>query len=329
MRRYYTLSLLGEVSQEIHQITFSRRILVIFCGVLMIGMTVFPFLISNHYQLKKNRPPNIRELTNIEKFQKKEIQQQDIQINHFTSEIRKLKTSLAMVQKSEKEVRLIANIGEADHASSIFGIGGSIGGDSDTILGPEQIDPMMGRKMFQEHEYVNNRRNIQPVDVEALEKKLGRRQNLLASTPIIYPSIGWETSGFGYQRSPFAGQRVFHKGLDIAAATGTSVVSPANGIITFAGPRGVWGITLIVEHGHGLVTQYSHLSKVEKTEGSQVKRGETIAYVGNTGKCFGPHLHYEVRLHGIPVNPKKYIMFTPSFIHEAFIQELQVKNKRS
>ncbi len=329
MRRYYTISLLGEASQEIHQITFSRRILIIFFGVFMIGMMAFPFLITNHYQLKKNRPPNIGELTNIEKFQKKEIQQQDIQINHFTSEIRKLKTSLAMVQKSEKEVRLIANIGEVDHASSIFGIGGSIGGDSDSILGSEQIDPMMGRKMFQENKFFNNRRSIQPGDVTDLERKLGRRRNLLASTPVICPSIGWETSGFGYQRSPFAGQRVFHKGLDIAAATGTSVVAPANGIITFAGPKGVWGITLIVEHGHGLVTRYCHLSKVKKSEGSQVRRGETIAYVGNTGKCFGPHLHYEVRLHGIPVNPKKYIMFTPSFIYEAFQKESQIKNKTS
>jgi murein DD-endopeptidase MepM/ murein hydrolase activator NlpD len=329
MRRYYTISLLGEVSQEIHQFTFSRRILVIFCGVFMIGLMAFPFLISNHYQLKKNRPLNIEELTNIEKFQKKEIQQQDIQISYFTSEITKLKTSLAGIQKSEKEVRLIANIGEVDHASSIFGIGGSIGGDSDSILSPEQIDPIMGRKIFQENGYSKIGSNRLPGDVEDLEKKMGGRRNLMASTPIICPSIGWETSGFGYQRSPFTGDRVFHKGLDIAAATGTPVVAPANGIITFAGSRGVFGIMLIVEHGHGLVTQYSHLSKVEKTEGSQVKRGETIAYVGKTGKCFGPHLHYEVRLHGIPVNPKKYILFTPSFIHAAFIQELQVKNKPS
>lgn len=328
MRRYYTLSLLGETSQEIYQISFTRRILVIFCGVFMIGMTTFPFLISNHYQLKKNQPPNAGELTNILKFQKKEIQQQDDQISHFVSEIRKLKTSLAGIQKSEKEVRLIANIGEADHASSIFGIGGSAGGDSDSVFGPEPFDPMAGRKMFQGNTDSRKERSAHPWE-ESLENKIGRKRNLLASTPVIWPSIGWETSGFGYQNSPFTGQRVFHKGLDIAAAIGTPVVAPANGIITFAGSRGVWGITLIVDHGHGLVTRYCHLSKVQKSEGSQVKRGETIAFIGNTGKCIGPHLHYEVRLHGIPVNPKKYILFTPSFIYEAFKKEFQEKDKRS
>jgi murein DD-endopeptidase MepM/ murein hydrolase activator NlpD len=294
-------------------------------GVLMIGMAALPFLMSNYKELKENRQFHPADLEKIAQSQQKEIQQQAIQLKYFASEMIKLRTALTGIKKFENNVRLIANISEVDHENSIFGIGGSIGGDSESILGAEDFYPGNGGNLFPEDGGEVTEAGVASGNAAPLEIKIGQRPGLLASTPIIYPSIGWETSGFGYHRSPLTGNREFHQGLDIAAAIGTPVVAPANGTITYAGSKGVWGITLIVEHGHGLVTRYCHLSKIIKPEGAQVKRGETIAHVGDSGKCVGPHLHYEVRLHGIPVNPQKYILFAPSYIHEAFVKASQKK----
>ena len=100
----------------------------------------------------------------------------------------------------------------------------------------------------------------------------------------------------------------FHKGLDIAARQGTPILATANGKITFADSKGQLGKVVFINHGHGIVTRYAHLSKILKKEGDIVKRGDKIALMGNTGRSTGPHLHYEVRLNGVPVDPKKYIL---------------------
>jgi murein DD-endopeptidase MepM/ murein hydrolase activator NlpD len=96
--------------------------------------------------------------------------------------------------------------------------------------------------------------------------------------------------------------------LDIATRQGTPVDAPADGRVTFAGPKGLMGNMLTIQHGHGFVTRYGHLSKIFKKVGDKVKRGEVIAQVGNTGRSTGPHLHYEVLLSGVPVNPARYIL---------------------
>jgi murein DD-endopeptidase MepM/ murein hydrolase activator NlpD len=108
--------------------------------------------------------------------------------------------------------------------------------------------------------------------------------------------------------SPFTGRRQFHRGLDIASHSGTPIISPADGVVTFTGRKGLMGNMLTLEHGYGMVTRYGHLKKILKKRGERVKRGETIALVGNTGRSTGPHLHYEVRLNGVAVNPTKYFL---------------------
>ena len=119
---------------------------------------------------------------------------------------------------------------------------------------------------------------------------------------------GWTTSSFGYRISPFTGRREFHKGFDIANRKGTPIISTADGMIAFAGPKGLLGNMVAIDHGHGMVTRYGHIHEIIKKRGERVKRGETIALVGNTGRSTGPHLHYEVRLNGVAVNPVNYFL---------------------
>ena len=99
-----------------------------------------------------------------------------------------------------------------------------------------------------------------------------------------------------------------HEGLDIAAPHGKEVLAPSDGIIVFAGLEGGYGNVLVIDHGYGVKTRFGHLSKLEVKTGDRVKRGQLVGAVGNTGRSTGPHLHYEVRVNGIPENPRKFIL---------------------
>ena len=143
---------------------------------------------------------------------------------------------------------------------------------------------------------------------ESLFNFLQDQRTLLSSTPAIRPVKGWTTSGFGNRKSPFTGLPEFHKGLDIATRMATPVIATADGIISFTGTKGLLGRVAVIDHGHGIVTRYGHLNKIFKKRGEAVKRGDIIARVGISGRTTGPHVHYEVLLNGIPVNPIKYIL---------------------
>ena len=116
------------------------------------------------------------------------------------------------------------------------------------------------------------------------------------------------SSTFGYRVSPFTSVKKMHEGLDIAAPRGTEVLAPADGVVTFNGVKGAYGNLLVLDHGYGLVTRFGHLSQILVQPGTRVKRGDRIALVGNTGRSTGDHLHYEVRIDGVPVNPTRYIL---------------------
>ena len=241
-----------------------------------------------------------------------EIQSQRKQIQEFASEINSLKGHLLTLNNFEKKIRIIANIEKTDDSNNIFGVGGSIPEDLDARLPLMEKHNSLMRDMHEQIDELNRASIHQKGEFESLLKSLEDQQNLLASTPAIRPisrgEKSWVTSSFGFRRSPFTGQREFHQGFDISTRKGTSILATAEGVVTFTGKKGLLGSTIIVDHGHGMVTRYGHCSKFLKKRGEKVKRWEPIALVGNTGRSTGPHVHYEVRLNGIPVNPYKYIL---------------------
>lgn len=123
------------------------------------------------------------------------------------------------------------------------------------------------------------------------------------TTPSIWPAAGYVSSPYGLR---FGGTE-FHQGIDIAAEMGTPIVATADGVVTAAGWNGGYGNMVDIDHGSGIVTRYGHASAVAVSVGQQVRRGEVIAYVGSTGRSTGPHVHYEVRVNGAPVNPAAYL----------------------
>src|SRR4029077_15828018 len=118
----------------------------------------------------------------------------------------------------------------------------------------------------------------------------------------------WYTSGFGVRSSPFTGKSTMHEGLDLANHIGSAIVAAAAGGVRSAGPRAGYGNLVTINHGYGIQTQYGHISRAYVKVGDKVKRGQKIAAVGNTGRSTGPHVHYEVRVNGIPMNPYYYIL---------------------
>ncbi len=121
--------------------------------------------------------------------------------------------------------------------------------------------------------------------------------------PFLRPVSGSIVSGFGYRRHPILGGVRFHCGVDIAAPFGTTIRAAADGVVVFAGWRRAYGNTVIIDHGNGLATLYAHCSELLVSEGAVVRQGQPIARVGSTGLATGPHLHFEVRRYGEPVNP--------------------------
>ena len=143
--------------------------------------------------------------------------------------------------------------------------------------------------------------------IRTLERFLGRASRVLASLPSRWPVRGPVNSDFGQRRSPWAPNSEFHSGIDIGAPVGTPVKAPAPGVVVFAGQHAEYGITLVIDHGNDTKSLYGHLSRLNVALDQTVRRGDTVALTGNTGRSSGPHLHYEIQVKGQPMNPHSYI----------------------
>jgi murein DD-endopeptidase MepM/ murein hydrolase activator NlpD len=141
-----------------------------------------------------------------------------------------------------------------------------------------------------------------------LETIFQDQHQLLASTPSIWPVRGYLSERFGNRKDPFTGLPDFHPGIDVATPRGTRVVAPADGVVVFCGQKGGYGNAMVIDHGYGIVTRYAHLDGFNVRPGQRVRRGDVIAFTGNTGRSTAPHLHYEVWVYDQMRNPIQYIL---------------------
>ena len=146
------------------------------------------------------------------------------------------------------------------------------------------------------------------VKVNELDQYLLDRESFLRSTPTLIPARGWITSYYGPRSSHYSNRVKMHEGLDVGAPIGTVILAPADGVIKISGKTPGFGWYIEIDHGYGVETLYAHNSKNLVKKGQKIKRGQLIAKVGNSGLSTGPHLHYEVRVNGTPVDPLYYIL---------------------
>ena len=141
-----------------------------------------------------------------------------------------------------------------------------------------------------------------------MEAMLLRQSVLKETLPSIYPvNVPYRSSSYGWRQDPFRGVRAFHSGLDFSAAHGEPIFATAGGIVVEASLGRNYGKFITIKHGDGLETRYAHASKLFVKKGDLVNKKDIIALVGNTGRSTGPHLHYEIRLKGRPLDPTNYI----------------------
>ncbi len=143
-------------------------------------------------------------------------------------------------------------------------------------------------------------------ELSRLREDIRAHQREMAATPSIWPAQGRVTSEFGPRASPFTRRREFHYGIDIAGPRGTFIFAAADGKVDLATYQRGMGNTVIIEHGYGYRTVYAHLSGFVVAPGQVVEKGEKIGYMGSTGFSTGPHLHYEVHVNGVAVDPRRF-----------------------
>ncbi len=235
---------------------------------------------------------------------------QKTQIDKFGKQVRSFETEMARLESFEKKLRIITSIETSNKSKQeSLGVGGPYGVSSHSFATSlEKETQSMLDRLSGDLGILSSQIKMRQFSYQELDEYLKNQKSLLSSTPSIWPTRGWVTSAFGYRKSPFTGLPEKHEGLDIAARMGSEVRATADGKILLAGRENGYGNMVEIDHGYGVLTRYGHNSKNLVKVGDRVKRGQVIALVGNTGRSTGPHVHYEVLLHGIPVSPRNYIL---------------------
>lgn len=299
-RKKLTFLIVPENASKVKELKLSRASIALIGGLALFIFIGAAYIINDYVKLRGSMPSK-RVLV-------REVSDQRTQIRLFAEKIQTLTEEVAALRKLEKKIRVIANVKEPADKDAVFGVGGTMPQELHITDALTERHNGLVRDMHSGVDYLDQAVSMEKQALEELHAYLQERRSLLASTPSIRPTTGWMSSGFGYRISPFTGLKDFHRGIDIATREGKPIVAPADGRVTFVGNNGGLGRTLVVDHGHGTVTRYAHLKECLVKPGHQVKRGDKIALVGNSGRSTGPHLHYEVHLNGIPVDPENYIL---------------------
>jgi len=298
MKNKYTIIFIPPDHSDAHQFQFSRRgkrILgsgLLFFAVLVIGLFAQNLYLS-HY-IKERQPA----IDNLEQL-KSAIAERDQEISHLNEMSSQITNDLQAIKNLEDKFTSILKISPTSTSSTLSR------GKDPTVQNFETTDS--AQTLDYQAPIVNKHLTLlQHYYEEALLQK-----DLLEHTPTMLPIEGEITSTFGYRHNPFGGRSTeFHNGIDIACNYGTPVPATAAGVVTFAGRDSVYGLKVVIDHGHGIVTFYGHNSRLLVKTGDQVKKSDLIAYSGNSGRSTGSHLHYGAMVNGENVDPLTFTTFT-------------------
>lgn len=298
-KRFFTVLILPDAASPARKIHIPRWALTTISSLGAISLFAMAFFVYQHVAL------------NVRMLEMKQLRQDVGDRTALAERVHHLEGELSRLRTLDRKLRVVAGLDEAETGQSALAQGGSENLSRDALL--DALRSRTGRLA----DWVHRDLDILGQEITSRERSfrelkqfLEEKRSLLASTPTVPPVRGLLTAGYGYRASPFTGQREMHEGLDIAAPHGTPIVATADGIVSFVGPLSAYGNVVFINHGHGFATFYAHNSRNLVREGQQVKRGQTIAHVGTTGRTTGPHVHYEVQINGSAVNPLKYMIDT-------------------
>ncbi len=258
-----------------------------FCAVVLAAGCIALICLGYGFFVRETALRDVVSLRAENNTQRQQLERYALEFNRLSEEVR----DLAM---AEARLKQLAGV-ETERIELPVAIGGLP--EADLSLTSDSIE----RQISDLQIVLELRRQNQ----EEVRNLLNDKVSLSRATPHGWPTRGWLTSYFGKRVSPFSGRKVMHEGLDIAANTGTPVYATADGIVARVSYSPSYGKTVVIDHGYGYRTIFGHTSKILVESGQRIRRGDRIALVGNTGRSTGPHLHYELRLDGVPIDPRK------------------------
>ena len=298
--RFYTVMIIPENASRSRQFNipawFVRAALVVLPILILISITLFldyRFVAGQVYENRELQSENRRLRQSVQLYQ-----------NRMDS----LESSLNRIENFSARLRMITNLMDHDQVS----INTSLpppNASTNLSFGSTNSTPITSSTEDQPFEKLSLQSLTLEQNLHDLYELLSDQRSFLNALPTKKPADGYFSSGFGVRVSPLGeGTEKMHEGLDIAGPVGTPIHSPAGATVVFAGKKSGYGQIVILDHGYGLETWYGHTSKFLVKPGQRVKRGQTIALIGNSGRSTGAPVHYEVRIHGIPVDPLAYIL---------------------
>jgi murein DD-endopeptidase MepM/ murein hydrolase activator NlpD len=299
-KEYFTFMFLPGPNAQVRTFTISKSVIKTVLLSLVCVIVLSLYLVYEYNDVKDK----VWEL----RAMREELMQQRAQVQNFALNLLDYKRQMFLLRDLDTKLRRAVSLGPRDKAQQVLGIGGpdELGLHNLTTLGEKKQDEAL-KEMSQELSQLRGAAAKQEASLQVLIEYFEDKRSLHAATPALWPVRGWVTSHFGNRLSPFSGIEKFHEGIDIAAQTGTPVAAPADGVVIKAGFGTGYGNMVEISHGYGFKTVFAHNSRLNVKAGQRIRRGDIIAYVGDSGSSTGPHLHYEVRLNGLPINPTKYM----------------------
>ena len=301
LKREYTFVIIPPNTHRVIRIKVSK--------LLMIGAAVFFTVFSVIGAVSIYRAEYLdSELSALENLKSDYLHQQ-ISIKKVSNQVGRFKEEIDRLRELDYKLRLIADLKAERPSPSVYGIGGFIeSGDEDPLKDVDLAGVDLLTILNKDLARLENMARYQEESFNNLKSHLADKKDLIERTPYRWPVRGFLSSTYGPRSDPFTGQSRRHMAIDIVAPKGTPIKAPADGIVTYSGLDSSLGQMLVVDHGYGVITRYGHNNANLVREGQRVKRGDTIATVGSSGRSTGPHLHYEIRINDVAVNPLKMII---------------------
>lgn len=293
-----TLILMHSPKSPPKAISVTRRRLIFVVGFMMVflGFSVFSGLQTFTNVINREQYGELERENEVLKQQLTQLQ----------DKVTTLEYDMAGHAKFEEKLRILADLEPLDDDVWEVGVGGPelpVSSEAGHPFGEVlsslngNVDRLLRQIRLQRHSF------------DEILAQLESKNQELKSLPSLRPvDSGYISSTFGRRRDPFTGRINRHEGVDFSARKGSRIFATADGTVKYAGYDGAYGYTVELDHGNGIITRYSHNSKMAVVKGQQVKRGDVIAFVGSSGRSSGSHLHYEVKVNGASQDPMRYIL---------------------
>ena len=299
--QWFTLVIIPDRTTRVIRIKIPKTVLIA-GSALLAGLFGFGGYTFVHSLELGARLETLREMESKQNSQK-------IAIKRISNEMDSLKGEMSRLRELDYKLRVITDLEVEKPSPPAYGIGGSLeSGEGLTLENVEQNKLDLVAMLDKDLTRLREMADYQEESFNNLKAYLSDQKDLIERTPHRWPARGFISSSFGSRVDPFTGLSRLHEGIDIVARRGTPVMAPADGIVTYAGVDPTLGEMVVIDHGYGVLTRYGHNDTVLVREGQRVKRGDAVSTVGSSGKSTGPHLHYEIRLNDVAVNPLNYLV---------------------